>query len=117
MLEFVMNTIFWTLAIYGFYEIIKNIMYLYACTNLKTEGIYIIIAAKNQEEKIEGFLRSIIFKTLYGKEEYFKNIIVTDLKSTDKTNEIIKKISKDYEIVENINWKDCKNIIDNINEN
>ena len=28
MIEFVLNTIFWTLAIYGLFEIIKNIIYI-----------------------------------------------------------------------------------------
>ena len=51
---------------------------------------------KNQEEKIEGFLRSIIFKILYGKEENIKNIIVADLKSQDKTKEIAKKGKVEY---------------------
>ena len=52
MLEFVLNTIFWTLAIYGLFEIIKNIIYINKYTKFKSEGIYVIIAVKNQEEKI-----------------------------------------------------------------
>ena len=99
MLEFVLNTIFWTLAIYGLFEIIKNIIYISTYTKFKSNGIYVIIAVKNQEEKIEGFLRSIIFKILYGREEYLKNIIVADLQSSDNTKEIAKKLSKDYEIL------------------
>ena len=91
-MEFILNTIFWTLAIYGFFELVKNIIYLFAYTNLQSDGIYLIIAVKNQEEKIEGFLRSSLFKILYGKEDYLKNIIVADLKSTDKTKEIAKKM-------------------------
>ena len=75
MLEFVLNTIFWTLAIYGLFEIIKNIIYISKYTRFKSDGIYVIIAVKNQEEKIEGFLRSTIFKFLYGKEDYIKNIM------------------------------------------
>ena len=75
MFEFVLNTIFWTLAIYGLFEIIKNIIYIHTYTKFKSDGIYVIIAVKNQEEKIEGFLRSIIFKILYGREEYLRNII------------------------------------------
>ena len=67
MLEFVLNTIFWTLAIYGLFEIIKN-------------------------------------------------IIVADLNSSDNTKEIAKKLSKDYEILKVTNWKECKNIIDNVDE-
>ena len=83
---------------------------------LKEDGIYIIIAVKNQEERIEGFLRSILFKILYGKEEFIKDIIVTDLNSTDNTKEIVKKMSIDYEYVKVTNWKECKDIIDNIDE-
>ena len=116
MLEFVLNTIFWTLAIYGLFEIIKNIIYINKYTRFKPEGIHVIIAVKNQEEKIEGFLRSILFKILYGREEYLKNIIVADLNSSDNTKEIAKKLSKDYEILKVTNWKECKNIIDNVDE-
>ena len=92
-MEFILNTIFWTLALYGLFEIIKNIIYISTYTKIKSDGIYLIIAVKNQEEKIEGFLRSIIFKILYGKEDWIKNIIVADLKSDDSTKEIAKKIS------------------------
>ena len=92
-MEFILNTIFWTLALYGLFEIIKNIIYISTYTKFKSDGIYLIIAVKNQEEKIEGFLRSVIFKILYGKDEYLKNIIVADLKSTDKTKEIVKKLA------------------------
>lgn len=117
MLEFVFNTIFWTLAIYGLFEIIKNIIYIGTFTKFKSDGIYVIIAVKNQEEKIEGFLRSIIFKILYGREEYLKNIIVADLESTDNTKDITRKLSKDYEVLKVTSWKECKEIIDSVNEN
>lgn len=90
MIDFILHVIFWTLALYGLFELIKNIIYLYTYTNLKSEGIYIIVAVKNQEDKIEGFMRSFLFKILYGKEDYLKNIIVTDLRSTDNTKEILK---------------------------
>ena len=115
-MEFLCKTIFWTLAIYGLFEIIKNIVYINTYTRLKSDGIYLIIAVKNQEEKIEGFLRSTLFKILYGREEYLKNIIVADLKSTDNTKEISKRLSKEYECLKVINWKECKDIIDNVNE-
>ncbi len=116
MLQFVLSTIFWTLAIYGLFDVIKNIIYISTYTKLKADGIYVIIAVKNQEEKIEGFLRSLIFKILYGREEILKNIIVADLESSDNTKEIAKKLSKDYEIIKVTSWKDCKEIIDNVDE-
>lgn len=115
-MEFILNTIFWTLALYGLFDIIKNIIYISTYTKLKSNGIYLIIAVKNQEDKIEGFLRSMLFKILYGKEDYLRNIIVADLKSEDKTKEIAKKLSNEYECLKVIGWKECKEIIDNVNE-
>ena len=87
---------------------------MFTYTNIKKDGIYIIIAVKNQEEKIEGFLRSIIFKILYGKEEYINDIIITDLDSTDNTQEIINKMSVECDYVKNLTWKECKELMDNI---
>ena len=112
--NFIINSILWTLALYGLFELVKQIINMCTYTNLTADGIYLIVAVKNQEEKIEGFLRSSLFKILYGREECIKDIIVTDLGSTDKTKEIINKLAKDYDCIENTNWKECKDIIDNI---
>ena len=116
-MEFILNTIFWTLAFYGLFEIVKNIIYLRTYTQFRSTGIYLIIAVKNQEEKIEGFLRSILFKILYGKENDLKNIIVADLKSNDNTKEIAKRLSTEYECLKVLSWKECKDIIDNVDQN
>ena len=112
--NFIINSILWTLALYGLFELVKQIIYIFTYTNMKADGIYIIVAVKNQEEKIEGFLRTSLFKIIYGKEEDIKDIIVTDLGSTDKTKEIVNKIAINYECVKVANWKECKEIIDNI---
>ena len=112
--NFIISSILWTLALYGLFELVKQIINMITYTNLKADGIYIIIAVRNQEEKIEGFLRSSLFKIFYGKEEYIKDVIVADLGSTDKTKEIISRMSLDYDCVKTTNWKECKEIIDNI---
>lgn len=112
--SFIINTILWTLALYGLFELIKQIICIYSYTNMKPDGIYIIIAVKNQEEKIEGFLRSCLFKLFYGKEECIKDIIIADLDSQDRTKEIVEKMSQDYKCVKTTNWKECKEIIDQI---
>ena len=116
MLDFIINGIFWVLALYGLFEIIKNIIYICTYTNLNSDGIYVIIAAKNQENKIEGFLRTVLFRIMYGKEDCVKDIIVTDLNSTDDTMKILNKLSKDYKNIKVANWKECKEVIDSIKE-
>ena len=115
-MDFLLNIAFWTLAIYGLFEIIKDIIYIFTYTKFQSDGIYLIIAVKNQEKKIEGFLRSSMFKILYGKEDYLKNIIVADLKSEDNTKEIAKKLEKEYDCLKVTSWKECKELIDNVNE-
>ena len=117
MLDFIVNSIIWILAIYGLIEIIKTIYYICTCTKIESDGIYFIIAVKNQEEKIEGFMRSILFRLLYGKEDYVKNVIITDLGSSDKTKEIAYKLEEDYRFVNVLDWKTCKDLIDNMDKN
>ena len=114
MLDFIVSAIIWILALYGLIEIIKNIYYICTCTNLESDGIYFIIAVKNQEEKIEGFLRAVLFKLIYGKEDYVKNVIVADLGSNDKTKEIAKKLEEDYKFINVLDWKTCKDLIENM---
>ena len=114
MLDFIINGTLWVLALYGLYEIIRNIIYAYTYTNLKADGIYMIIATKNQEENIEGFIRSLVFRCLYGKEEVIKNVMIADLASTDNTKKILLNLEKDYETIKVIDWKECKELMDNI---
>lgn len=114
--DFILNTIFWTLALYGLFEIIKKIINIYTYTNLKSEGIYVIIAVKNQANKIEGFLRNFMFRIIYGKEENINNIMVADLDSKDDTKDILNRLKAEYNDLKVINWKDCKEIIESIKD-
>ena len=76
-----------------------------------------IVAVKKQENKIEVFMRSLLFRFLYGSEDYLSNIIVTDLNSTDNTKKILHHLEKDYDFIKVANWKECKDIIDNVTTN
>ena len=40
--------------------------------------------------------------------------IIGDLDSTDDTMKILNKLSKDYDGIKVINWKECKEVIDSI---
>ena len=79
-------------------------------------GVYIIIAVKNQENKIEGIMNSILFRIMYGKEDIIKKVILTDLDSKDSTLKVLRKLKKQNEDVEVSNWRRCKEIVDLIDE-
>ena len=112
-METFISIIIWTLALYGLFEIIKNIIYICTYTHLNSKGIYFIIAVKNQEDKIECFLRYIIFRIVYGKEE-IKNILIVDLNSKDNTKKIVENLSKEYEQINLLSWKECNEIIESV---
>jgi len=114
-METFISVIIWTLAIYGLFEIIKNIIYICTYTNLNSKGTYFMVAVKNQEESIECYLRNLLFRIIYGKEEV-KNILVVDLNSKDNTKKIVEKLEKEYEQINLINWKECKELMENIKE-
>ena len=114
MSNFIFQVLLWTFALYGLVEIIKYIIYVIAYSNLKSDGIYLIIAVKNKEDKIEGYLRSILYRTLNGKQKNIKDIIVTDLGSEDKTLQIVNNLKKDFGCIKVSNWKECKEALDNI---
>ena len=56
--NFIINSILWTLALYGLFELVKQVINIITYTNLSADGIYLIIGVKNQEEKE-------IFKEMY----------------------------------------------------
>ncbi|MCL2355268.1 MAG: hypothetical protein FWC68_05340 [Oscillospiraceae bacterium] len=117
MSEFVVNGVFWVLAIYGLIEIIKTVIDCFTNTDLSAEGIYIIVTVKDGEEKIEGFIRSFLSKLLYEKERVSTNIIITNLDSKDKTEEILQKLKQEYRNIQFTTWEECKEIINGIESN
>ena len=114
MYNFVVNCIIWIFALYGLIDIVKIIWSHYIHKRIETNGVYVIIAVKNQEQQIEMFLRSVIFRILYGKEDYLKNIIVTDLNSVDSTKSILEKFSEDYDEIKIVDWATLKKELDDL---
>lgn len=108
--DFILNCLLWTFALYGIIEIIKNIIYIHSCNKIHTEGINLIVAVKNKENEIEGFLRTLNFRLIYGKENSIENIIVLDLNSSDNTRTIIENFAKDYPNIQLLKWNEFEEI-------
>ncbi|MGE5472833.1 MAG: glycosyltransferase [Ignavibacteriales bacterium] len=110
----IIQVIIWVLALYGLIEIMIEIYKaVFVLNNVK--DMYILVAVKNQEESIEGIVRSIVFKNLYDKnEEIFNNIIIADMGSTDNTVKILKKLCNEYEFLKLIDCSESNNIMKEI---
>ena len=113
MLNFLFNTILWTLALYGLFEIIKVVLHSFYHPK-NDSGIYLFVAFKNSEDKIEGFLRSFLFRIIYGKEESIDHIYTVDLNSQDRSSDILKLLSKDYSSLYYLDINECKDVLDKI---
>ena len=110
MMDFFINCVLWVCAIYGIIEIVKNIIYVKSCNSIHPDGIHLVVAVKNQEDKIEGFLRSLNFRLLYGKEDNIEDIIVLDLNSNDNTKYIVDNFANDSSNVKVVNWNEFEEL-------
>ena len=110
MVDFVFTSILWILALYGFFEIIKNIIYIHKLPNVSFNGTSFIITVHNQENSIEYFLKLFIYKILYYNIN-FPDIVIVDLNSTDKTLEILNKFSRDFSFIKVLTFDEYKDII------
>ena len=106
------NFLLWVFAIYGFIEVIKTIYYICTYDKNESDKLNLVVIAKNQEEQIEFFSRSILFRYFAEKKDYVGNIIFVDLKSDDKTKEIMEKLAKDYKSIQIKAWEECKGMFD-----
>ena len=70
--------------------------------------ISLCMIVKNEEKVLARCLDSIA--------DLMDEIIIVDTGSSDNTKEIAKKLSKDYDILKVTGWKECKDIMDNIDD-
>ena len=111
MLNFILATIFWTLALYGLLEFIKTILYSLMDKDMNNKNTYLIITVKNGENSIEGIIRMMLSgMTCYNN----KQIIIVDLNSSDNTGKIVDRLCMDNSCIKKMSWEKCKSIIDQI---
>lgn len=105
----------WILAIYGLIEIVISAFKFIVFMNNNVKDMYILIAVKNQENTIEGIIRSIVFKNIYHRNEsLFNNIIIADMGSTDETLNILKKLAGEYSFLRILDGKASQDVLDTI---
>ena len=95
------KSIITVLVIYALINIFqKTISAIFCREPYKNENVFIVIKVKNQEKKLEGVIRSIIWKNLnVSRGGYIPNILIVDTGSEDSTPIIAEKLSKDYSFI------------------
>ena len=94
MLEVIVYGLIWCFAIYGILVMIQETTRKSTYKKIE-ENVKLIMTVKNAEEGIENYIREISM----GK-NFYNNLVVIDLNSTDETLSILKELEK-----ENINLK------------
>lgn len=94
MLEAIIYGIIWCFAVYGILVMIQELSRSFTYQKIE-ENVKLIVTVKDAENGIENYIRELKF----GK-NFFNNLVVIDLGSTDDTVEILKELEK-----ENINMK------------
>lgn len=95
MVDFILTSILWILALYGLFEIIKTIIHIHKYPKISFNGTSFVVTVHNQENSIEYFLRLFIYKMLYYNLS-IPEVIIVDLNSSDNTLNILRTFAKDF---------------------
>ena len=120
MADILVKSIIWFLVVFAIIQILVNIYkYFYTIkrNDNKNKGIYIIVTVKNQQETVEGIIRSIVWRSL-NKSYYgvVPNILIVDMGSTDDTLKILEKLHNEYEFIKVTDKEEYINIIEKMVE-
>ena len=94
MFEAIVYGIIWCFAIYGILVMIQDITRNYTYQKVE-KNVKLIMTVKNVQNGIENYIRELKFS-----KNFYNNLVVIDLESTDDTLEILRELEK-----ENINMK------------
>lgn len=112
MFNYIFYCILWTFALYGFIDLMWILWCRRIHKRIETSGIYVIVAVKNQEQRIELFLRSFLHKFIFDREQCIDNLMVVDLSSEDNTKAIVEKMSEDHDEIKVVEWEALNRIME-----
>jgi len=100
-IEVISEIITYLLAVYGAFALIISIINsIHIGSMNENSGMKLVLIQRNQEETIEGVVRSILAKDLINMITPGENLTVLDMGSTDETIEVLTKLENDYECIE-----------------
>jgi hypothetical protein len=111
MLDFVFSTIMWCFFIYGVICLIESVFQNYTYNKIK-KNVKLVLTVKNVEKGIENYVKELKFGN-----NYYNNLVVIDLGSTDNTVEILKYLEKETINLKILNKNEGKKYLENLTIN
>lgn len=92
---------YFLLSFFSVYGLISFLLYFRGLFSdmgiMKGKTVFNVVALKNEEEKAEGIIKSLLFKAMASDSGVSDTrVIAVDLGSSDNTAEIIKRMEKTY---------------------
>lgn len=92
MLEFVIKSVFWAMAMYGLIELVSELIFGGKSRRQRKSGMYILLTALEECLDVEVFLKSVIDRVGYGVD----GIVISKGELSCSTRKIIERISTEY---------------------
>ncbi len=116
MLDIIIGFFTYLFAVYGIISFIAGIADLIYCKKVKRKNIKLVLIVKNQEDTIEGVVRSLYINDYPGRIMSDRGLTVIDMGSQDSTSEVLDRLKREYGSLEvySQNQKSC--VFENFND-
>ena len=105
-LRFLLEFIFYTFLIYGILSLVNDILAQKSYQRI-SHNVKLILTVKNVENGIESYIRELNFR-----KNFYNNLVVVDMESTDGTREILENLEKDCLNIKVLNKEEGKKYIE-----
>ena len=95
-----LDALFWFLVAVGLLSIFQSLWHWISGAGRKNDDMYVVLTVKNQQDTVEGMIRSIVWQNLHSQNGgSVPQIVVVDLGSHDETPNILKRLAEDFKFI------------------
>jgi len=101
MLARVIEALIYVLALYGLVNIVEAVLnYFSQSSHFRKQKYELVLTVKNQQDNIEGVIRTIFEDELFRRSGPECKVVVIDKGSEDETVKILERLAREYENLE-----------------
>jgi hypothetical protein len=108
-----LDCIIWLLAAYGLLMLVLDaVEMIRRRIPEKYPYVRVVLLVRNAEEHIEQILRNAVKKDLLNRMLSDRNLVVIDMKSEDRTYQLLEKLQRDYSNTDVLTYEEREQIFD-----